>query len=82
LVIIPLCIYYAFPSPVIMVKIGGTAQALMLPVIAIGALFLRHKRLPVEVAPGRKTTAALWAAAAITIALMVYYAILTAMPSK
>jgi hypothetical protein len=34
------------------------------------------------VAPGRKTTAALWAAAAITIALMVYYAILTAMPSK
>ena len=37
-------------SPVKMVVAGGVVQALMLPVVGIGALYLRHKRHPREVA--------------------------------
>jgi len=36
-----------------MVKAGGVSQALMLPVIALAAVYLRHRRLPSEVVPGR-----------------------------
>jgi Mn2+/Fe2+ NRAMP family transporter len=68
-------------SPVNMVKAGGVAQALMLPVIAGAALFLRHRRLPAEIVPGRATTVILWVAAVVVCALMVYYAVLMATQS-
>jgi hypothetical protein len=57
------------------VKAGGFAQALMLPIIAFGALYLRHKRLPSQVAPGRVTTVGLWVAS-ITIILTVAYSLI------
>jgi hypothetical protein len=60
-----------------MVKAGGVAQALMLPVIAAAALFLRHRRLPPETVPSRTVTLGLWFAAAVVCALMIYYAWLT-----
>jgi hypothetical protein len=59
-----------------MVKAGGVAQAAMLPVIAISALFFRHKLLPQEVRPPAWQTAGLWLAAVTTIALMTYYVLL------
>jgi hypothetical protein len=77
LTIIPVCLVLFFQSPVWMVKVGGVAQALMLPVIAIGALYLRHRRLPAEVVPARYVTVALWFAAIVMILMMVYYAVLT-----
>jgi multisubunit Na+/H+ antiporter MnhB subunit len=61
-----------------MVVAGGVAQALMIPVIAAGALYLRHKRLPREIRPPWYTTVALWIASAVIICLMGYYALLTA----
>jgi hypothetical protein len=48
----------------------------MLPVIAVGALVLRHKYLPKEVTPNRWMTAGLWIAAVATISLMSFYAFL------
>lgn len=63
-------------SPVAMVKAGGVAQALMLPVIAIGALYLRHKELPPEVRPKLWITVGLWIASVATISLMSYYVLL------
>jgi Mn2+/Fe2+ NRAMP family transporter len=66
-------LFFAFKSPVNMVKAGGVAQALMLPIIAVGALYLRHRALPREVRPQPWVTAGLWVAAALTIALMAYY---------
>ena len=50
-----------------MVMIGGIVQAVMLPVIGAGAIFLRHRRLPSQIAPSPATTVALW----ITTAAMV-----------
>ncbi len=76
LTVFPAGLFLLVQSPVGMVKIGGVAQALMLPVIAIGALYLRHCRLPREVRPGLMSTVALWIAAVATCLVMLYYAIL------
>lgn len=70
-------IFLVFQSPVTMVKIGGVAQALMLPVISVAALYLRYRRLPRQVHPRRWITLGLWMAASTTICLMLYYAYLT-----
>jgi manganese transport protein len=70
-------LFLIFKSPVTMVKIGGVAQAIMLPIISIGALYLRYKRLPKEAVPRRWVTVGLWIACLTTICLMFYYAILT-----
>jgi hypothetical protein len=74
LTIIPAGLFLVVQSPVLMVKAGGVAQALMLPVISIAAIYLRHRRLPSETVPGRLTTVGLWLAATIVCGLMVYYA--------
>ncbi len=69
-------LYLIVQSPVTMVKAGGVAQAIMLPVIAVAALYLRYKRLPSQVNPGKLVTMALWVASVATIGLMGYYAVL------
>jgi hypothetical protein len=51
------------------------AQAITLPVIAAGALYLRHRKLPKELAPGRLSTVWLWFAALVVICLMAYYTV-------
>jgi hypothetical protein len=78
LTVIPVILFFVFQSPVKMVVAGGVAQALMLPIIAIGTLYLRHKHLPNEAKPPWWITAALWVASAVIICLMFYYAVLTA----
>jgi hypothetical protein len=65
--LIPLVMFFVFRSPVNMVKAGGVAQAAMLPILAIGALYLRHKRTPREVGTGRVGTLLLWIAAVTMI---------------
>lgn len=70
---IPAGLYLIVQSPVNMVKAGGVAQAIMLPVIAIGALYLRYKELPASVRPGTAATVGLWIASLTTISLMAYY---------
>jgi manganese transport protein len=75
--IIPVLLYFVFRSPVTMVKIGGFSQALMLPVLSVGALFMRYRGLPKEVAPGPIPTAGLWIAAITIIAVMTYSIALT-----
>ncbi|MEO5958575.1 MAG: Nramp family divalent metal transporter [Opitutaceae bacterium] len=72
--LVPVVLFFVFKSPVQMVKAGGVAQAAMLPVLAFGALYLRHKRLPKAVAPNRITTVLLWVAA-LTIILVVGYSL-------
>ena len=72
--IIPVVLFLTIESPVSMVMFGGIAQALMLPIIGIGAIFLRHRRLPPEVAPSAATTVTLWIATAAILVAMGYYA--------
>ena len=76
----PALLFLLMQSPVWMVKAGGLAQAVMLPVIGIGTLYLRHKRLPKEVQPSRWVTAALWFAAAVIVLFMSLYAVSLVMP--
>jgi hypothetical protein len=73
LTVVPVILYFVIQEPARMVVAGGIAQAMMLPVIGLGALFLRYRRLPREVAPTTGTTALLWLAAAVMTAFAAYY---------
>lgn len=70
LTVIPVVLFLGVQSPVTMVKAGGAAQAVMLPVIAVASLYLRHKASPRESRPGLFMTAGLWIAALLTISIM------------
>lgn len=74
-------LYLVVQSPVTMVKAGGVAQALMLPVIAYATLYLRYKHLPKIVAPSTLMNTALWIASISIIAMMTYYAVLVLRPA-
>ncbi|HYP07589.1 MAG TPA: hypothetical protein VER03_15255, partial [Bryobacteraceae bacterium] len=75
--LLPVTMILVVGSPVQMVKWGGAAQAIMLPIIGIGAVYLRHQRLPKEVRPGFFPTFGLWLAASLMSIFMVYYAFLS-----
>lgn len=77
LCIVPVTMYLLIESPVMMVILGGVAQALMLPLIGIATVYLRHRHLPRSVAPGGVVTAGLWVCTALCVAAMVYYAAVT-----
>ena len=77
LTIIPTILYLTVHSPVLMVNIGGLAQALMLPVVAVCVLYLRYKRLPKAVLPPAWQTVMLWVASLSIVACMGYYAVLS-----
>ena len=77
LTIFPVCLFMLVQSPVKMVVAGGVAQSLMLPIIGIGALYLRHRHLPADVRPANWVTATLWGATLVIILLMGYYVVLT-----
>ena len=78
LTLLPVGLYWLFASPVKMVVAGGIAQAIMLPMVGAGAVWLRHRRLPPELAPSLAVTIGLWAAALFMAAMMAYYAWLIA----
>jgi hypothetical protein len=67
LTVTPATLFLIFESPVKMVKAGGLAQAVMLPVIAVGAVYLRYRGLPQEVRSSLLTTVGLWVAATLTV---------------
>lgn len=72
--LVPVVFFFVFRSPVAMVKAGGVAQAAMLPILGIGALYLRHRRTPREVGTGTFGTVLLWIAA-ITMIVVVGYSL-------
>ncbi|RPJ61115.1 MAG: divalent metal cation transporter [Acidobacteria bacterium] len=73
LTVVPALLFLVFQSPVKMVVAGGVAAAIMLPVVSIGALFLRHRHLPHEVRPSAWVTLGLWVAVIVTVGLTAYY---------
>lgn len=76
--IVPVALFFTIRAPVTMVMVGGIVQAVMLPVIGAGAIFLRHRRLPPEIAPSPVTTTALWVTTAAMTVMMGYYAVFIA----
>jgi manganese transport protein len=71
--VVPVIFFWFIQSPVRMVVIGGIAQALMLPLIGLAAIYLRHKALPIDVQPSGVTTFLLWISTAVMLAFAVYY---------
>ncbi len=70
------CLYFMLiKEPVLMVKIGGIAQAIMLPVIGGFALYLRYRRMPQSILPKQWITAMLWVSAVLMALMMGYSAI-------
>lgn len=72
----PMLLVFRNISPVSLVRAGGIAQAIMLPVLGFGAIYLRHRCLPQEIAPSRWTTISLWTASLVMFGLMSYYVLL------
>ena len=77
LTVIPAILFFVFQSPVKMVVAGGVAQALMLPVIGIGTLYLRHRCLPKQVSPSAGITVAVWVGAVVMLCFAGYYLVAT-----
>jgi hypothetical protein len=73
LAIVPVMLYWFFESPVRMVVAGGVAQALMLPLIGLAAIYVRHTQLPRELQPSLATTVALWLSTAVMLGFALYY---------
>ena len=75
LAVIPPVLYWFIESPVQMVLAGGVAQASMLPLIGIAAIYLRHRHLPESIQPAWGTTVALWIATGVMGAFAIYYGV-------
>ena len=69
---VPVIYYFLLPEPVMLVTIGGIAQALMLPILGFSTLYLRYFRLPESLAPKGWISLALWVASVITAVMMGY----------
>jgi manganese transport protein len=69
---LPAIFYWIVGSPVQMVVAGGIAQALMLPLIGLAAVYLRHRGVPAELRPSSITTATLWISAIVMAVVAIY----------
>jgi Mn2+/Fe2+ NRAMP family transporter len=75
ILIVPSVYFMFIREPVLMVKIGGVAQASMLPIIAFSTIYLRYRHLPKTIIPKGWMTLALWVSS-VVIAIMMGYSVL------
>ena len=74
--LIPTLLFLYVQEPVVMIKVSGISQALLLPGIGFAILYLGKTYLPREIAPKNWITAALWATTLIMALLMGYSVVL------
>ena len=65
-------LYFSVREPARLVKIGGYAQAMMLPLISGATLYLRYRDADARVAPSRLTDIFTWIAAIAISAVAIY----------
>ena len=70
LLFVPSLYFMWLESPVLMVKIGGLAQAVMLPIIAFCTVYLNCKRTPKSILPPGWIKLFLWVSALIMAVIM------------
>lgn len=68
--IVPCFTFYFVREPVVMVKVSGIAQAILLPAMGFGTLYLIDRRLPAIVKPPAWLRLALWATSAIMLGVV------------
>lgn len=76
LTVIPCLVFFATGESVQMVKVGGVVLGLMLPVLAFSVVYLRHRKLPPELAPGGATTVLLWLVAFLMLVTMTAFVLM------
>ena len=74
--LIPTLLFLYLQEPVVMIKVSGISQALLLPGIGFAILYLGKTWLPREIAPGNWITAALWGTTLVMALLMGYSVVL------
>jgi hypothetical protein len=75
LLTIPTALHFLRIDPTQMVKMGGIAQAAMLPIIVVTVLTLRNRNLPKEMKSTGSTAGMLYVASAVTIVMMLFYVV-------
>lgn len=75
LLFVPAVYFMFMQEPVLMIKIGGVAQALMLPVIGFVTVWLRYRHMPKQILPKGWLTLALWISA-VVMAVMTGYSLI------
>ena len=68
--IVPCFTFYFVQEPVVMVKVSGIAQALLLPAMGFGMVYLINRKLPPLLEPAAWVRRALWASSAIMLAVV------------
>lgn len=71
--LIPTLCFFWINEPVLMVKIGGVAQALMLPVIGFATIYLNRTRMPNSLRVGGWVRLALWISSVLMLFAAAYY---------
>lgn len=66
--------YFLFESPVWMITLGGIMGALMTPIVAGAAIYLRYTRVDRRIAPGPIASSLLWLCTVIMMCLGLYAA--------
>ena len=79
LLFIPSMYFMWLESPVLMVMIGGLAQAIMLPVIAFCTIYLNLKRTPKSILPTGWIKLLLWVSAVVMGVMMTTFLVLKLM---
>jgi len=74
--LIPTLLFLYVQEPVVMIKVSGISQALLLPGIGFAILYLGKTYLPREIAPKNWITAALWGSTLVMAFLMGYSVVL------
>ena len=75
LMFVPSLYFMFLQAPVMMVLIGGAAQAIMLPIIGFATLYLRYRHMPKPILPKHWITTGLWVSS-IAMAFMMGYSFL------
>ena len=70
--LIPTLLFLYVQEPVVMIKVSGISQALLLPGIGFAVLYLGKTYLPPEIAPKGWITTALWGSTLVMALLMGY----------
>ena len=74
--LIPILFFVLLREPVVMVKIVGVSQALLLPVVALATIYLRYVHVPKAILPKGWITLALWVTSLVIVVIMGFSVVL------